>query len=178
MSANLSKFFCMEQFDHDHDGEIPLSELSNALNSVSANGIPAEVVNELAWRADRDHNGVLDFDGLYFYIIKNICYVLMLFVSLEFMNLVRSHELGALQPKFHFLLKSAAFTVVPRTQRPQFIATHLQDAQETYSCCPPPLLMPILSMAELGVFIYYCNEMGSLSANGPVPFNSPLIYDP
>ena len=76
-------------------------------------------------------------------IIKKIINVLMLFVLLEFVNLVRSHELGALQPKVHFLLRSAAFTVVPTTQRPQFIATHLQNTQETYSCCPPPLLMPI-----------------------------------
>lgn len=31
---------------------------------------------------------------------------------------------------------------------------------------------------QLGVFIYYAIEMGELGPNGPVPFKSPLIYDP
>jgi len=96
----------------------------------------------------------------------------------EFMDLVRSHELGAMKPTFHRLLKTAAFAVVPRSQRPQVILTQLEDAHESYSCCPPPLLMPLLSAIELGVFIYYCIDLGSVGPNGPVPFKSPLIYDP
>ena len=31
---------------------------------------------------------------------------------------------------------------------------------------------------QLGVFIYYAVEMGGVGPNGPVPFKSPLIYDP
>ena len=90
-------------------------------------------------------------------IIKKIINVLMLFVLLEFVNLVRSHELGALQPKVHFLLRSAASTVVPRTQRPQFIAAHLQNTQETYSCCPPPLLMPIHGWIRRQKMVVFCS---------------------
>ena len=99
----------MEQFDHDHDGEIPLSELSNALNSVSANGIPAEVVNELAWRADRDHNGVLDFDGLYFYIIKNICYVLMILMMSTYVERL-------FEPRFQWIRNMMELNEVFNTQ--------------------------------------------------------------
>ena len=76
-------------------------------------------------RADTDHNGVLDFD--------------------EFMDLIQSHELGVLQPRLHSILKAAAFTVVPQKERAAVIHSGLVE----YKCCPPPLLMPILSLVEV-----------------------------
>jgi len=143
-----------QRFDVDHDGTIPLGELRSLLNSVSDSRIPPIVLNEIMRRADTDHNGVLDFD--------------------EFMDLIQSHELGVLQPRLHSILKAAAFTVVPQKERAAVIHSGLVE----YKCCPPPLLMPILSLVELGVFIYYAVVMGGVGPNGPVPFDSPLIYDP
>lgn len=32
--------------------------------------------------------------------------------------------------------------------------------------------------SQIAVFIYYAVEMGGVGPNGPVPFKSPLIYDP
>ncbi|XP_066293016.1 rhomboid-related protein 2-like [Branchiostoma lanceolatum] len=51
-----------------------------------------------------------------------------------------------------------------------------------YSCFPPPLLMIILSLVQLGFFVYYAATWDSLSAagwlSGPVPEDSPFIYNP
>ncbi|KAK6170629.1 hypothetical protein SNE40_018979 [Patella caerulea] len=49
---------------------------------------------------------------------------------------------------------------------------------DRYSCCPPPLFIPIISMIEVGCFIYYCMEAGTVSPNGPLPLNSIFIYRP
>lgn len=143
-----------ERLDHDHDGEIPNAELRTLLNNVAESSIPPSVIDEIIKRADYDHNGVLDFP--------------------EFMSLVRTHELAVLYPKLNILMRTAAFVVVPRNERTDVVKSGIED----YKCCPPPILMPLLSLVELGVFIYYAVEMGGVGPNGPVPFKSPLIYDP
>lgn len=143
-----------ERLDHDHDGEIPLGEIRALLNNVAESSIPPKVIDEIIKRADYDHNGVLDFP--------------------EFMSLVRTHELAVLYPKLNMMMRTAAFVVVPRNERTDVVKSGIED----YKCCPPPILMPLLSLIEVGVFIYYAVEMGGVGPNGPVPFKSPLIYDP
>ncbi|XP_046549957.1 rhomboid-related protein 2-like [Haliotis rubra] len=49
---------------------------------------------------------------------------------------------------------------------------------DRYKCCPPPLLIPAITLIEIGCFIYYCLESGSIEPNGPVPVNSVFIYRP
>ena len=113
----------------------------------------------------------------------------------EFMSLVRTHELAVLYPKLNMMMRTAAFVVVPRNERTDVVKSGIED----YKCCPPPILMPLLSLIEVlwnchlvwhkvqivanlllqvGVFIYYAVEMGGVGPNGPVPFKSLLIYDP
>ena len=116
------------QFDENHDGAIPLGELRTMLSRVSDSSIPPDVLDEITWRADRDGNGVLDFQ--------------------EFMDLVQCHELGVLKPSLHRVFKAAAFTVVPRSERAAVIRSGLEE----YNCCPPPLLMPILSLIEVCIY--------------------------
>ncbi|CAB0018423.1 unnamed protein product [Nesidiocoris tenuis] len=43
---------------------------------------------------------------------------------------------------------------------------------DRYSCCPPPFFVPVISLIELGFFIYY-NVV-----KGEVPFDSIFIYRP
>jgi rhomboid-related protein 1/2/3 len=43
---------------------------------------------------------------------------------------------------------------------------------------PPPLFLLVISVLEISVFVYYCVDLGQISAIGPVPWKSPLIYDP
>lgn len=49
---------------------------------------------------------------------------------------------------------------------------------KAYSCTPPPLFIILISLVELVVFICYGVELGGITASGPVPVDSPLIYDP
>ncbi|KAH7958923.1 hypothetical protein HPB49_006521 [Dermacentor silvarum] len=45
-------------------------------------------------------------------------------------------------------------------------------------CMPPPLFVITVSLVEVAVFIYYCVTLGEFTATGPVPRDSPLIYNP
>lgn len=83
------------------------------------------MIDEIVWRADRDRNGVLDFR--------------------EFMTLVKNHELAVLYPKLSMMMKTAAYVVVPRSERSNVLKTGLEE----YKCCPPPILMPLLSLIEV-----------------------------
>ncbi|KAL5017963.1 hypothetical protein ScPMuIL_003685 [Solemya velum] len=49
---------------------------------------------------------------------------------------------------------------------------------DRYTCCPPPLFVPAITLVEVGCFIYYCLEAHTISANGPVPVSSLFIYRP
>ncbi|KAA3681718.1 rhomboid-related protein 1/2/3 [Paragonimus westermani] len=56
---------------------------------------------------------------------------------------------------------------------------------EAYDCRPPPIFIPLITLAEIGVFIYYglihawdTDVYNDVSATSGVPINSPLIYDP
>jgi rhomboid-related protein 1/2/3 len=49
---------------------------------------------------------------------------------------------------------------------------------EEYNCMPPPLFLLVISVVEVAVFVYYCVDLGEISAIGPVPWKSPFIYDP
>lgn len=83
------------------------------------------MINEIVWMADRDRNGVLDFR--------------------EFMTLVRTHDLGVLYPKLNMMMRTAAYVVVPRGERTNVVKSGLEE----YKCCPPPVLMPLLSLIEV-----------------------------
>lgn len=47
-----------------------------------------------------------------------------------------------------------------------------------YTCCPPPLFIIVITLAELGFFIYYSVTKGELNPAGPVPIDSVFIYRP
>lgn len=38
--------------------------------------------------------------------------------------------------------------------------------------------MLLVSVIEIAVFVYHCVDLNEFSMNGPVPYNSPLIYNP
>lgn len=49
---------------------------------------------------------------------------------------------------------------------------------DRYTCCPPPLFVPTVTLAEIGLFTYHCLDAGAISANGPIPVESVLIFRP
>ncbi|CAH1135982.1 unnamed protein product [Ceutorhynchus assimilis] len=47
-----------------------------------------------------------------------------------------------------------------------------------YTCCPPPLFIILITLVELGFFVYYSVGTGELNPAGPVPTESIFIYRP
>ncbi|ROT82418.1 Rhomboid-related protein 3 [Penaeus vannamei] len=71
-------------------------------------------------------------------------------------------------------LVATAFSIAPRSQVSHGDRHYIAE----YSCCPPPLVIPLFCAAEVGVFIYYAVKWECWSIF-PCPMgNLPLIYDP
>ncbi|KAL7061123.1 hypothetical protein AAHC03_09087 [Spirometra sp. Aus1] len=56
---------------------------------------------------------------------------------------------------------------------------------EAYDCRPPPIFIPLITVAQIAVFVYYAllhaldnNPYNDVTASSGVPYNSPLIYLP
>lgn len=78
------------------------------------------------------------------------------------------------RPRLHRLIRYAALAVVPKSARQSVIARYLEE----YNCMPPPVFIIIISLIEVAFFIYYCIVLEEVSAIGPVPWQSSLIYNP
>ncbi|XP_062575864.1 protein rhomboid-like isoform X1 [Saccostrea cucullata] len=76
--------------------------------------------------------------------------------------------------------KSPCFQMMVRYVAKGFL-TKESDRQyyaDRYTCCPPPWFIPVITLAEIGLFTYHCLDAGVISANGPIPVESVLIYRP
>lgn len=71
------------------------------------------------------------------------------------MSLVRTHELAVLYPKLNMMMRTAAFVVVPRNERTDVVKSGIED----YKCCPPPILMPLLSLVEVDFIWHFSNDI-------------------
>ncbi|XP_065298907.1 rhomboid-related protein 2-like [Dermacentor albipictus] len=146
-----------DKYDRDLDGEIPLEDILQLLhekNEELQHDIPPSVLEEIVERADWDSNRKLSYA--------------------EFKRMVHASDLAEHRPRFLRLVRYAAMAVVPKRQR----ATVVRRYFEEYSCMPPPLFVITVSLIEVAVFIYYCVTLGEFTATGPVPRDSPLIYNP
>lgn len=145
-----------EAMDEDGDGRIPLDEFASMLRQGNAHlaEVPAEVLEHILERVDWDRNRFLTYD--------------------EFVHMVQNRELAHLHPRLHQLVRYAALAVVPQKERRTVVSSYMDQ----YTCAPPPIFMLMVSVIEIAVYVYYCVDMGDFSANGPVPYYSPLIYNP
>lgn len=58
--------------------------------------------------------------------------------------------------KFQLLIKTAVSTVVPKNQKLADGETDMvEDYTSHYNCCPPPLFMITISIAEVIFTVYY-----------------------
>ncbi|XP_065170646.1 protein rhomboid-like isoform X2 [Atheta coriaria] len=82
---------------------------------------------------------------------------------------------------FHLLLVEASFF---RRMVGVIAKEFLTDERDRkyyadhYTCRPPPIFIIIVTLVELGFFVYYSISMGELNPSGPVPKDSVLIYRP
>ncbi|WAQ95848.1 RHBL3-like protein [Mya arenaria] len=70
-------------------------------------------------------------------------------------------------------------TMVKKVAR-EFLTDDLdrQYYADNYTCCPPPLFVPLITFVEIGCFMYYSVDGGRLTINGPLPLSSIFIYRP
>ncbi|KAK2708273.1 rhomboid-related protein 2-like [Artemia franciscana] len=148
------------RLDRNRDGRIALHELKDFVQASPEEfqSLGQDVIEEIFFLCDKDSNGYLD--------------------EHEFMTMVKDHVLRRRHPDLHRLLSFASKVVVPQKSRREAVNIKVEE----FRCCPPPLLFILLSLVELGVFIYYAiecsNDGATLTAEGPVPILSPLIYNP
>ncbi|XP_064649716.1 rhomboid-related protein 2-like [Lineus longissimus] len=145
-------------------GGIPISLLREKLYDdleVTA-GIPQDRIDLLFRRADTNRDGRMSFE--------------------EFMRLMTSGSSNVLTTKqltsFQKMVRATVSTVVPKNAVKHSVDSYV----EAYNCKPPPLFMIIVSLAEIGVFIYYALDLAKagtpITATSGVAIYSPLIYNP
>ncbi|XP_018012178.1 rhomboid-related protein 2 [Hyalella azteca] len=144
------------RIDADGDGLILRSELRQYLLRKPISEVPlsAGLVDNLLARVDYNDDGYINLQ--------------------EFYALVNVPQDAQVRSAVRRALVQAGLSMTPRSQKAHADRIYL----EAYSCCPPPLTIPAFVIAQICVYIYYANKMGSAGPYSPVPFDSEIIYDP
>ncbi|KAH9500713.1 Rhomboid- protein 2, partial [Bulinus truncatus] len=142
-------------FDSYGGDGIPLGQLHNELNERSLlSHIPTDRMNYLIEKADRDADEHITYRE---------------FVKMVTEDMTRN-ERGA----FRQIMRTALASLIPRREREDFLAN--------YNCCPPPIFIPLISIAEVVVFIVYVFELKKrgieTTSTAGVDLTSPLVYKP
>lgn len=145
-----------QRIDSDGDGFILRSELKQYLLRTPVSEVPLsdDMVDSMLYHVDYNNDGFINLQ--------------------EFYGLVNVPVDAGTRSVVQKTLVAAAFSIAPRSQVSHGDRHYIAE----YSCCPPPLLIPLLCAAEVGVFVYYAVNMGNLGPYSPVPWSSPLIYNP
>uniref|UniRef100_A0A914HTQ6 non-specific serine/threonine protein kinase n=1 Tax=Globodera rostochiensis TaxID=31243 RepID=A0A914HTQ6_GLORO len=140
-------------FDSDNDGCVPVAELKLAVRSSAYQfGLSREEANVLLSDVDANGDNFVDFP--------------------EFTRLM-AH---AKQMQLTRVILYAASSVLPRSQQTEAFRYLLE-----YNCFPPPIFMVLISIIQIGLYIYheinYCGNDRFMPAKC-APVQSPLILDP
>ncbi|XP_055377175.1 protein rhomboid [Condylostylus longicornis] len=75
-------------------------------------------------------------------------------------------------PFFKKMVKTIAFEILPDERDRRYYA-------DKYSCCPPPIFIILITLIELGFFIYHTlTSEYTTDPIGPIPIDSIFIYRP
>lgn len=131
--ARLKRIF--DLLDEDNDGAIPLKDFRTAMTdeSLTARQLTEEQRQTLLRKADKHQDRQMNFR--------------------EFALLTTSSQTEA--NVFRRCLYRVADVIIPEGEKPQ-VHSYLSQ----YSCCPPPLFMLAISVAEIAVFLYYTTSQG------------------
>lgn len=118
--------------------------------------IPQKKISDMLRKADKDQD----------------CYI----TYTEFMTLYTENDELSKKDKtaMRRFVGMAINNIVPLPMREDFL--------KNYTCSPPPVFMIIVSVLEIGMFIYYAVELSkkgvAITANTGLPKTSPLMYIP
>ena len=161
-----------DSLDIDNDGRIPLNEFAAMLKegNLHLNEVPQEILEQILERVDFDRNRYLTYDEFLHMVRSPIPSLSCSCFALQ----VRTRELTHIHPRLHQLIRYAAVAVVPQKERRTIVSSYIDE----YNCFHPPIFMLLVSVIEIAAFVYYCVDLEEFGTNGPVPYNSPLIYNP
>lgn len=142
---------------YEMEGGIPLMELTTDLSQEER--LPKATVNRILQSADVDENRRIRYD--------------------EFVELVMNRDTEVSRGIRARVMNRAMRLVVP--QRVIDRKSYLRE----YTCLPPPLFIPLITLVEIGMTVYYAVSLGdNVDEGGPytmisgVPYSSPLCYCP
>ncbi|KAL7076318.1 hypothetical protein ACQ4LE_004178 [Meloidogyne hapla] len=141
-------------FDIDNDGYIPAEELKYSVRTTArAFGLDREQADSLVAGIDSNKDNFVDFP--------------------EFTALMAR----AKNMRLRSVMLYAARSVLPRGQQTEKIRYLLE-----YNCWPPPLFMVLISLLQIGLYLYnefeYCPRDNRFMPAKCAPVKSPLILNP
>ncbi|XP_039488308.1 protein rhomboid isoform X2 [Drosophila santomea] len=74
-------------------------------------------------------------------------------------------------PLFQKMVHAVAMEILPEERDRKYYA-------DRYTCCPPPFFIILVTLVELGFFVYHSVVTGEAAPRGPIPSNSMFIYRP
>ncbi|XP_017028847.1 protein rhomboid isoform X2 [Drosophila kikkawai] len=74
-------------------------------------------------------------------------------------------------PLFRKMVHAVAMEILPEERDRKYYA-------DRYTCCPPPFFIILVTVVELGFFVYHSLVTGEAAARGPIPSDSMFIYRP
>ncbi|PVD22469.1 hypothetical protein C0Q70_18283 [Pomacea canaliculata] len=90
----------------------------------------------------------------------------------EFSQMMTRDLTAAERSRFQSVIRAAIKDIIPVRMREDFLAN--------YTCCPPPLFIPFISIAEIVVFLIYYVELKDskdpVTATSGIAMYSPLVY--
>ncbi|XP_016958265.1 protein rhomboid isoform X2 [Drosophila biarmipes] len=74
-------------------------------------------------------------------------------------------------PLFRKMVHAVAMEILPEERDRKYYA-------DRYTCCPPPFFIILVTVVELGFFVYHSVVTGGTAPRGPIPSDSMFIYRP
>ncbi|XP_029645252.1 rhomboid-related protein 2-like [Octopus sinensis] len=144
-------------FDEHGPQGIPLKDLrEEMLNTGITSHVPKRQFDKMLAKANSNKDSYINYK--------------------EFVTLMAGEDalLSRNKVKVSGVVEAAIVSIVPIRKQKDFLAN--------YTCCPPPVFMFLVTLAEIAVFVYYVLELKKkdieVTWSTGVPICSPLIYSP
>jgi len=157
------------------DGEIPMVEFRTNFNDSR---LPPSEINPNWTNADQDQNNLITYDGSD--------------------NQSKREDPRKMLPLRKRIINIAMKAIDPGRAREILMEKvdttdgcfnwgeeKFENHTQLYNCNPPPFMIPLITLSQIGVFIYYAiklntddNKSNDVTAISGVPLSSPLIYSP
>ncbi|PAA68889.1 hypothetical protein BOX15_Mlig016071g2, partial [Macrostomum lignano] len=154
---------------------VPLQQLSQQLQQSST--LPRMRINAMLRTADADRNNRITYEEFV--------------VEMTRTDDATRQRMGVGRRMFNRAVMSAVPGLRPRVvvtaDAPDFMTWtdegDLESFVDAYDCKPPPIFIPLVTLVEIGVFLYYAlhpdyKDMYPVTASSGCPMDSPLIYHP